>query len=84
MMPPSAVPAAGQPRTARPRLTTLAILFFVAVVALLYRYTRQPTVEVHRPSPIDFPPARETYCPDGEVKKVAVVGKLDIPNLILS
>ena len=78
-MAPSVIPAADQPRTrtARPRLTALAILFFAALVALLYRYTRQLTVEIHRPSPDDFPLARGTYCPDGEVKKVAVVGKLD-------
>ena len=79
-MAPSVIPAADQPRTARPRLTALAILFFAALVALLYRYnTRQPTVEIDRPSPYGFPPARGTYCPDGEVKKVAVVGKFDAP-----
>ena len=76
-MAPSVIPAAVQTRTARPRLTTLAILSFVALVALLYRYNRQPTVENDRPSPFDLPPARGTYCPDGEVKKVAVVGKVD-------
>ena len=76
-MAPSLIPAAGQRRTARPRLTVLSILSFVALVALLYRYTHQHTVEHHRPSPFDFPPARGTYCPNGEVKKVAIVGKSD-------
>ena len=78
-MAPSVIPAAGHPRTARRRLTTLAILSFVALVALLYRYTRQPTAENHGPSSFDFPPARGIHCPDGEIKKVAVVGKFDTP-----
>ena len=76
-MAPSMIPTAVHIRSARPRLATLAILSFFALVALLYRYTRQPTVETDRPSPFDLPPARGTYCPDDEVKNVAVVGKVN-------
>ena len=73
-MAPSMIPVA-----TRPRLTSLAILFFVALVALLYHYTRQPAVDIYQPSPFDLPPTRGTYCPDGEVKKVAVVGQFETP-----